>query len=95
MKGRFDNTTSQLFRSLQKNNSGFDEESLHNVRVAAELSSISNRFQSSPQPRGGHKSGSRGRGRGDRDVYQALRGANFPKFRGPPAQNKDRDQEDS
>ena len=46
VKGRFDNTTSQLFRSLQKNNSGFDEESLHNVRVAAELSSISNRFQS-------------------------------------------------
>ena len=38
VNGRFENNTVQVFRSHQKNNSFFDEPSLANVRVAAELS---------------------------------------------------------
>lgn len=91
VKGRFDNNTSQLFRSLQKSNSGFDEHSLQNVRVAAELSSIANRYP--PRQNRGEYRG-RGRGRGDRDMFQPFRGSGFPRFRGQQ-QNRDRDQEDS
>ena len=40
VKGRFDGQTAQLFRSLQKGNSGFSSESLQNVKIAAELNSI-------------------------------------------------------
>ena len=50
VKGKFDDKTSQLFRSLQKHNSGFDDASLQNVRVAAELSSIATRFQNPSRP---------------------------------------------
>ena len=89
VKGRFDNTTSQLFRSLQKNTSGFDEASLQNVRVAAELSSIANRSQYDYKPRGGNRGNSRGRGFGSRDIYNSLRGASYPKFNGPFNQNRD------
>lgn len=97
VKGRFDNNTSQLFRSLQKNTSGFDEQSLQNVRVAAELSSIANRFQPPSQNRGGYRGGYRGRGRDrtDRDVFQSLCGSSFPRFKGPPTQHRDKDQEES
>ena len=48
MKGKFDNPTLQLFRALQKNNSGFDNNSLRNVRIGAELSSIQARNNTSP-----------------------------------------------
>ena len=41
VKGRFDQTTAQYFRSLQRNNSAFDSQSLQNVRITAELSSVS------------------------------------------------------
>jgi hypothetical protein len=41
IKGRFDQTTAQYFRSLQRNNSAFDSQSLQNVRITAELSSVS------------------------------------------------------
>lgn len=96
VKGRFDSNTSQLFRSLQKNNSGFDEHSLQNVRVAAELSSIATRFQPTYNQRGGFRGGYRGRGRGgDRDIFHSLRGTSFPRFRGPPNQNREKDQEES
>ena len=40
VKGKFDNNTAQLFRSLQKNNSGFTAENIHNVKIAAKLSSF-------------------------------------------------------
>ena len=40
VKGKFDNNTAQLFRSLQKYNSGFTAESIQNVKIAAELSSF-------------------------------------------------------
>lgn len=43
VKGKFDDSTAQLFRSLQKGNSGFDTQSINNVRIAAELSSIAAR----------------------------------------------------
>ena len=42
------------------------------MRVAAELSSIANRFQPTPQNRGGFRGGFHGRGRdcNDRDIFQ-------------------------
>ena len=81
VKGRFDNSTSQLFRSLQRHNSGFDTQSLQNVRVAAELSSISTRYQNPGSYRGGfNRGGYRGRGR---DIFHSLRGASYPRFRAP------------
>lgn len=40
VKGRFDDSTAQLFRALQKGNSGFDTKAINNVRIAAELTSI-------------------------------------------------------
>ena len=88
VKGKFDQPTAQLLRSLQRNNSGFDNQSINNVRIAAELASIA---QSSPQShsrsqnyyscgRGGFNRGYRGnyRGfgsfRGNRDIFHSLRG---------------------
>ena len=79
VKGRFDNNTSQLFCSLQKSNSGVDEHSLQNVRVAAELASIANRYP--PRQNRGEYRG-RGRRRGDRDMFQPFRGTGFPRYRG-------------
>lgn len=55
VKGRFDDSTAQLFKSLQKGNSGFDSRAINNVRIAAELSSIQQRgarFQHRPPARG-------------------------------------------
>ena len=49
VKGKFDDSTAQLFRSLQKGNSGFDQQSINNVRIAAELSSIAARNAQSPR----------------------------------------------
>ena len=46
VKGRFDDNTAQLFKALQKGTSGFTDSCLQNVRVAAELSSIANRYPS-------------------------------------------------
>ena len=41
VKGKFDDSTVQFFRSLQKANSGFDSQSINNVRIAAVLTSTS------------------------------------------------------
>ena len=49
VNGKFDKGTSQLFRSLQTHNSGFNSQQLQNVRVAAELSRsliVTNRLHS-------------------------------------------------
>ena len=46
VKGKFDDSTAQFFRSLQKANSGFDNQSINNVRIAAELTGISNKSAS-------------------------------------------------
>ena len=40
VKEMFDDSTARLFLSLQKGNSGFDQQSINNVRIAAELSGI-------------------------------------------------------
>ena len=48
MLGKFDNPTPQLIRALQKNNSGLDNNSLRNVRIAVELSSIQARNNTTP-----------------------------------------------
>ena len=66
------------------------------MRMAAELSSTVNRFQPTPQNRG-FRGGFRGRGRNrnDRDIFQSLRGSSFPRFKGPPNQHRDKDQEES
>ena len=97
VKGKFDNNTAQLFRSLQKNNSGFTAENIHNVKIAAELSSFAQK-PSHLQPsrnfgnrgsyfdtahRGGfYRGGYRGNYRGrGSDNFNALRGE---RFRTPP-----------
>ncbi|KAH3847077.1 hypothetical protein DPMN_089391 [Dreissena polymorpha] len=75
-----------MFRCLQGNASGFDRETLNNIRVDAELSSI-RRFETPPRGRGRGRSFSgnssygseRGNhyGRGRRDVFDQLQGARF------------------
>lgn len=74
VKGRFDNSTSQLFRALQRDNSGFDSQSLQNVRIAAELASITPR-QTAPFNRGRGFYNPSGRG-----FFRGRRGG----FRGGP-----------
>ena len=96
VKGRFDQPTAQLFRSLQRNNSDFDSQNLQNVRIAAELSSAGrfatqtsnfsrNSFRGSfNNYRGGYFGNQRGRGYyPQRDIFQNLRGASYPRFRPP------------
>ena len=94
VKGKFDDSTAQFFRSLQKANSGFDSQSINNVRIAAELTSISAR---STNYRGNYRQVYRGNqsnnfnrfgynnrfyGNRDRrdDLFQNLQG---PRFRNP------------
>ncbi len=88
VQGRFDNDTARLFKSLQKGTAGFDDLSLRNVRIAAELSSTRSRF---PPERSGYRGSSyRGRGRfqrggafGRSDMFTHMTsGANFPNRRG-------------
>ena len=96
VKGRFDQSTATIFKSLQKGNSGFDNKSIQNVRIATELSSIyrpTARHYSPFRPRGaygnrynsGHNSNynsgsSYGRGFRRDDVYSNIQG---PRFRNP------------
>jgi hypothetical protein len=96
VKGRFDQTTAQYFRSLQRNNSAFDSQSLQNVRIAAELSSVSKpnttasysstcRGNRSYYSRGSYFGNQGGRGQffGQRDSFHTLRGPSYPRFRAP------------
>ena len=99
VKGRFDNPTAQLFRSLQRHNSGFDSQNIQNVRVAAELASIgrsNNRNADTFYNRGGFRGSFSNRGRGYRDM---LRGSSFPRnrnqFFGNSANNTSRDQQNN
>lgn len=46
MNSRFDDNTTQLFKALKNDTNGFNEACLHNVRVVAELSSVSSRYPS-------------------------------------------------
>jgi len=86
VNSNFDEPTANIFRCLQGNASGFDRETLNNIRVAAELSSI-RRFDAPPRGRwrgrsfSGNPSYGSGRGnhygRGRRDVFDQLQGARF------------------
>ena len=66
VKGKFDDSTAQFFRSLQKANSGFDSQSINNVKIAAELTSILAR---STNYRGNY-----------RQVYRGNQSNNFNRF---------------
>ena len=64
VKSQFDQDTSKLFKSLEKNNAAFNEQSLANLRAAAEISAARSRSQVSNRG-GSHFYGSySGRGRG-------------------------------
>ena len=66
VKNTFDDETSRLFRQFENHTSAFSASQLENVRVAAELASISSRRNSE-----------RGRGRGDRNFNSSGRGRGF------------------
>ena len=63
VQSTFDSDTAKYFKSFESNQTTFTPQSLQNVRVAAELSSIANRRNSS-RGRGGYFRGSTSRGRG-------------------------------
>ena len=96
VSGQFDSSTAKIFRSLQKNTSGFDHDSLETLRAAATLSAAGrptsgNTEDRYPSRRGGFSGYGRGRQRGsyggrsqDRDVFQTFTNRSFPRrqFRG-------------
>ena len=106
VKGKFDNNTAQLFRSLQKNNSGFTAESIQNVKIAAELSSFAQK-PSHPQQsrnfgnrgsyfdtgsRGGYyRGGYRGHGGYRGRGYDNFNALRGERFRTPPNENRNND----
>ena len=49
VKSTFSAETSRIFRSFENNSSAFNESSLRNVRIAAELSAIAERNQGNPR----------------------------------------------
>ena len=71
VKNTFDEETSRLFRQFENHTSAFSASQLANVRVAAELASISSR-----------RNAERGRGRGDRNFNTPGRGRGFGSVRG-------------
>ena len=68
VKSTFNAETSRIFRSFENNSCAFTESSLRNVRIAAELSAISDRHQQ------GFNRGGASRGRGSRFFRGARRG---------------------
>ena len=44
VKSNFNDTTSRHFRSFKNNSAAFSDDSLRNVRIAAELAAVQNRF---------------------------------------------------
>jgi len=91
VSGQFDASTAKIFRSLQKNTSGFDQESLETLRAAATLSAAGRPPGVASEDRytgrgRGFSGYSRGRGhRGsynrtqDRDVFQTFSNRQFPR----------------
>ena len=81
VKSTFDEETSKLFKSLELNSSVFNEKSLNNIRVAAELASISTKHH-----RGQYRSARGGRSSRGYDRFNNFsrgvtfrgRGASFP-----------------
>lgn len=90
VNGQFDTSTAKIFRSLQRNTSGFDQGSLETLRSAATLAAAGRSSGSASDDRGrrGH-SYSYGRGRGryssfnrqDRDVFSNFANRSFPNRR--------------
>ena len=79
MNSQFDNSTSKLFRALQKNTSGLNPESLETLRSAATIAAAGR-----PATRGGFTGRGRGRfnsGRGGNsgDVFHHFSGRQFPR----------------
>lgn len=78
VKGSFDEDTARLFRNLESNNAVFTDQSLRNVRIAAELAAVSIKPNNHSR---------RGRGRGQRfNVGQSPwrgRGSFFNQYQRP------------
>jgi hypothetical protein len=95
VNGQFDTSTAKIFRSLQRNTSGFDQTSLETLRSAATLAAAG-RSSGSGDERGRRGQSyfyGRGRGRGsfsyrqDRDVFQSFANRQFPNRRQPREDN--------
>lgn len=76
VKSSFDDETSRIFQSLENNTTAFSRQSLQNVRIAAELASISGRTQQASRPRASR--GGRFMQRG-RSFSNFTRPNNFPR----------------
>jgi len=74
VNSQFDNSTSRLFRALQKNTSGLNTDSLETLRSAATLAAASR------QPRGNDRGRGSGRSRGS-DVFSRFSQRGFPQRR--------------
>jgi hypothetical protein len=90
VKSKFDDQTANLFKCLEKNQSAFTEQSLQNLRCAAEITAASSRNSASSRGRGNpnyFNRGPRGRGRGNsgfQDNYQQFTNRDFPSRRYNP-----------
>lgn len=90
VNGQFDTTTAKIFRSLQRNTSGFDQGALETLRSAATLAAAgrpSGAGDDRGQRRGQSYSFGRGRGRyssfnrQDRDTFSSFANRSFPNRR--------------
>ena len=90
VNGQFDASIAKIFRSLQKNTSGFDQDSLETLRAAATLSAAGRPTGGSTEDRFTARRGFPGTGRGrqrgsyngrtqDRDVFQSFANRQFPR----------------
>ncbi|XP_052260746.1 plexin-B1-like [Dreissena polymorpha] len=90
--GQFDASTAKIFRSLQKNTSGFDQDSLETLRAAATLSVAGHPSGGAPKDRYTNRRGFSGSGRRryshgqrgafngrSRDVFQSFTNRQFPR----------------
>lgn len=95
VNGQFDQSTSRIFRALQKNTSGLNADSLDTLRSAATLSAASRTTapargastSSYESGRGGYRGGQRGGRRGD--VFNSFASRQFPSSRYRNSHQKD------
>ena len=78
VRSTFDEETSRLFRAFQNNSQAFSERSLNNVRLAAELTSISSRHSRGSSSRGFRGNSSYRRSFGNRGGPRTSRGFHPP-----------------
>lgn len=76
VNSQFDNSTARIFRSLQRNTSGLNSDSLDTLRSAATLAAASRPQRDVSHVRGAHSqfTGGRGRARGGYRRYDAFDG---------------------